>query len=237
MVFMIRYSESKVHKKLKTPTAFFHVSAKMSTIRAFQNNIRIATGRVTKDGRFFQAYPNKMYFNSEQQWRDAVSKAFAATFMADKPVEKVAEKPVEKPAEKVAEYSKSTTQTLPAGKYYIGDLCYAMKDKIYDGIFGGNDYAYGYYTLKNGCFLVDGTAYGDGSYQGTNGFDYGVDAGIIGIASLSVCNAEEKIYGGTVHTLSEPVLCTFNDGIFEFSSGSWYLKIDTTAEFDDDASY
>jgi hypothetical protein len=103
--------------------------AKMSTIRAFQNNIRIATGRVTKDGRFFQAYPTKMYFNSEQQWRDAVSKVFAVTFMSDKSVEKVAKKPVEKPVEKVAEkpvekvddklyeYSKSTTQTLPAGKY------------------------------------------------------------------------------------------------------------------------
>ena len=75
----------------------------MSTIRAFQNNIRIATGRVTKDGRFFQAYPAKMYFNSEQQWRDAVSKVFAVTFMSDKSVEKVAKKPVEKPVEKVAE--------------------------------------------------------------------------------------------------------------------------------------
>jgi hypothetical protein len=209
----------------------------MSTIRAFQNNIRIATGRVTKDGRFFQAYPTKMYFNSEQQWRDAVSKAFTVTFMADKPVEKVAEKPAEKVAEKPAEYSKSTTQTLPAGRYYIGDLCYAMKDTIYDGIFGGNDYAYGYYTMKNGCFLVNGTAYGDGSYQGTNGFDYGVDAGIIGIASLSVCNAEEKIYGGTAHTFTEPVKCTFKDGIFDFSSGNWHLTINTAADFDDDASY
>jgi hypothetical protein len=201
----------------------------MSTIRAFQNNIRIATGRVTKDGRFFQAYPTKMYFNSEQQWRDAVSKAFTVTFIADKPVEKV--------DEKLYEYSKSTTQTLPAGKYYIGDLCYAMKDEIYYRIFGGNGYASGYYTMKNGCFLVDGTAYGDGSYQGTNGFDYGVDAGIVGIASLSVCNAEEKIYGGTVHTFTEPVKCTFKDGIFKFSSGSWHLTIDTAAEFDDDASY
>ena len=217
----------------------------MSTIRAYSNSLRIATGRVTKDGRFFQAYPTKMHFNSEQQWRDAVSKAFAVTFMNEKPVEKpvekiiekVATKPVEKVDDKLYEYSKSTTQTLPAGKYYIGDLCYAMKDEINDGIFGDNGYAYGYYRLKNGCFLVDATAYGDGSYQGTNGFDYGVDAGIIGIASLSVCNAEEKIYGGTVHTLSEPALCTFKDGIFEFSSGSWYLKIDTTAEFDDDASY
>jgi hypothetical protein len=204
----------------------------MSTVRAYSNSQRIATGRVTKDGRFFQAYPTKMYFNSEQQWRDAVSKAFSPTFMDDKPVVKVAEKPVEKSYE----YSKSTIQTLPAGRYYIGDLCYSMKDEIYHGIFGDNNYASGYYTTKNGCFLVDGTAFGDGSYQGTNAFDYNVDAGIIGIASLSVCNPEKEIYGGTIHTFTEPVKCVFKDGLFEFTSGSWYLEIDTR-DFDDDASY
>lgn len=217
----------------------------MSTVRAFQNDDRIATGRVTKDGRFFQAYPTKMYFNSEQQWRDAVSKAFTITFMDDTPIknlgkkvaQKVTEKPVEKVAEKPYEYSKSTIQTLPAGRYYIGDLCYAMKVDVYDSIFGGKIYASGYYVMKNGRFLVDGTAYGDGSYEASSGYTYSVDAGIIGITSLSLCNPEDTIDGGTIHEFTKPVECTFKNGIFEFSSGSWYLTIDTAADFDDDASY
>jgi hypothetical protein len=113
----------------------------------------------------------------------------------------------------------------------------SVKDEIYHGIFGGNGYTSCYYTTKEGCFLVNGTAFGDGSYKGTNGFDYGVDAGIIGIASLSVCNSEKDIYGGTVHTFTEPVKCKFQHGVFEFTSDSWYLTIDTAAEFDDDVSY
>jgi hypothetical protein len=112
-----------------------------------------------------------------------------------------------------------------------------MKDTIYDGIFGENGYTSGYYITKEGCFLVNGTAFGDGSYQGTNRYDYGVDAGIIGIASLSVCNPEKEIYGGTVHTFTEPVYCKFQHGVFEFRSGKWAIEIDTTADFDDDASY
>ena len=208
----------------------------MSTIRAYSNSQRIATGRATKDGRFFQAYPTKMYFNSEQQWRDAVMKAFSPTFDMEKTKEPV-EEPVKKPVEKPVKYSKSTLQTLPAGRYYIGDLCYPMKDEVYHTIFGGNGYASGYYTMKNGCFLVNGTAYGDGSYQGTNKHDYNVDAGIIGIVSLSLCNPEKDIYGGTVHTFTEPVECVFKNGVFQFNSGEWHLEIDTTADFDDDMSY
>jgi hypothetical protein len=125
------------------------------------------------------------------------------------------------------EYTKGVTATLPAGRYYIGDLCYALKDTIYQGVFGENGYAPGHYKIVAGEFMIGRTAYGDGSYLGSNDFTYGVDAAIIGIASMSVCNPEEEVYGGTLHTFTEPVKCTFKNGLFEFSSGSWYLEIDT----------
>ena len=122
---------------------------------------------------------------------------------------------------------KSLIATLPAGRYYIGDLCYALKDTIYHGVFGENGYKSGHYKIVAGEFLVDRTAYGDGSYTGSNDFAYGVDAGIIGIASMSVCNSEEHVYGGTLHTFTEPVECVFRSGLFTFKSASWYLEIDT----------
>ena len=234
----------------------------MSTIRAYSNSKRISTGRVTKDGRFFQAYPTKVYYMNEKDWRDAWVKNTNLEFIVEEVVKSLTERrssirkkatvthvarsqpasaapqttplPVEKPYN----YYREFVQTLPAGRYYIGDLCYAMKDDVYNGVFGGNGYASGFYKTKDGIFLLNRTAYGDGSYKGSNDFDYGVDAGIIGIASMSVCNPEKDVYGGTLHTFTEPVVCTFkNGGVFEFNSGDWFLEIDTALDFDDDASY
>jgi hypothetical protein len=125
------------------------------------------------------------------------------------------------------EYTKSVSATLPAGRYFIGDLCYAMKKSIYQGVFGDTGYASGHYKIVAGEFMVGRTAYGDGSYMGSNDFEYGVDAAIIGIASMSVCNPEEEVYGGTLHTFTEPVECVFRNGLFTFKSGSWCLEIDT----------
>jgi hypothetical protein len=204
----------------------------MSTIRAFLNEKRIATGRNSKDGRFFQAYPFKEYFESEAVWREFVIKTISqqeVVFVDEaKPVVEEA-----KPDEKPYVYSNSTLITLPAGRYYIGDICYAMKESVYNEVFGDKLYANGHYTTEDGVFVVSGTAYGDGSYKGTNGFEYGVDAGIIGIASMGVCNAEAELYGGTLHTFTEPVKCNFKYGIFNFTSGDWNLEIDTAFEEND----
>jgi hypothetical protein len=211
----------------------------MSTVRAFFNNERIATGRNSKDGRFFQAYPFKQYFDNKTIWREHVIKTIKEKEVVfvdeDKPVDKPVEK--EKPVEQMSyQYSENTIVTLPAGRYYIGDVCYALKDILYDTVFGSNGYANGHYALNDGVFVVNSTAYGDGSYEGTNGYEYGVDAGIIGIASMGVCVPENKVYGGTLHTFTEPVKCSFKNGMFEFSSGNWHLEIDTAHEGDDDRS-
>jgi hypothetical protein len=75
---------------------------------------------------------------------------------------------------------------MPAGKYYIGDLCYVMDDdewaefcdititkegKCLDGEF----------QLKDGRrFSTYRTKYGDGVYYDHYGHSYSVDAGLIG---------------------------------------------------------
>ena len=77
---------------------------------------------------------------------------------------------------------------MPAGKYYVGDLCYVMDhdewSQVCDILFetdhpgGVRD---GEFELPDGRrFAVYSTAYGDGSYHDQYGHTYSVDAGSIG---------------------------------------------------------
>ena len=77
--------------------------------------------------------------------------------------------------------------TMPAGKYYVGDLCYVMHecwDEVCGLFFKGrtdmgcNE---GEFQLKDGRrFVSYNTRWGDGGYYDQYGNEYGVDAGLIG---------------------------------------------------------
>lgn len=76
---------------------------------------------------------------------------------------------------------------MPAGNYYIGDLCYVMHnewDEVCELLFAGRtDHGcnQGVFTLKDGRkFAIFNTAYGDGVYQDQYNRDYMVDSGSIG---------------------------------------------------------
>ena len=74
--------------------------------------------------------------------------------------------------------------SLAPGKYFIGDICYALEDDTYSQIWGDK------FQYEDGCyedfgFAVAGTMYGDGCYNGTDGVSYGVDAGVLGITNIS----------------------------------------------------
>jgi hypothetical protein len=124
------------------------------------------------------------------------------------------------------------THTLPAGKYYIGDLCYVLGHDVYDNIFGGTEYSSGIYEEKNTgrTFLVSGTAYGDGLFMGSDFKEYAVDAGIIGICSASLMAKNDG--GGHVYTFDEEITCRFMNGRFFFNWNSDSLVIDTTGDDD-----
>ena len=75
--------------------------------------------------------------------------------------------------------------SMPAGKYYIGDLCYVMTDdewlEFCDITIKGTQVIDGEFQLKDGRrFATYGTAYGDGVYHDQYGHSYSVDAGLIG---------------------------------------------------------
>ena len=81
---------------------------------------------------------------------------------------------------------------FPAGKYYVGDLCYVMHDEWDEvcGLFfkGRDDHGcnQGVLELKDGRkFASFNTKYGDGVYFDQDGEEYGVDAGLIGCISLN----------------------------------------------------
>ena len=214
-----------------------------STIRLFINDNRISTAVKTKSGSLLQVYPAKKQFADEVQWQ-----AYWAETTKPKIILRFGDgtersapapappKPVE-PKAKLSDwtFTKSTkfNTTLPAGRYYIGDLCYVLGDNIYDNIFGGTGYESGIYEEKGTgrTFLVNSTAYGDGEYEGDDGNKFAVDAGIIGICSEDLMAKDDG--GGHMYTFKTPVECKFRGGRFSFFWNSYEsLVIDTTG-YDD----
>lgn len=74
---------------------------------------------------------------------------------------------------------------MPAGVYYVGDLCYVMSDDEWDEFCSltikGNDCIDGEFNMKDGRrFATYGTKFGDGEYLDQFRNIYSVDAGLIG---------------------------------------------------------
>lgn len=80
--------------------------------------------------------------------------------------------------------------TMPAGNYWIGDLCYALSDEDWEEvceltISPEGDCLEGEFEFKDGRrFAMYSTAYGDGIYKDQNGFEYPVDSGTLGCILL-----------------------------------------------------
>lgn len=85
---------------------------------------------------------------------------------------------------------------MPAGKYYVGDLCYVMTDEEWkefcDLTIKGNNVIDGEFEFKDGRkFASYSTKYGDGTYYDQHGYSYSVDAGLIGCILVSDIKAEK----------------------------------------------
>lgn len=115
---------------------------------------------------------------------------------------------------------------FPAGKYYVGDLCYVMHDEwdevcdlLFEGRgdFGCNE---GEFTLKDGRqFAIYNTQHGDGVYDTDSGDTCCVDSGSIGCILKSDIRdnqyTEDKIKQlATFQTFTKP----FKTG-YEISEG------------------
>ena len=129
---------------------------------------------------------------------------------------------------------------MPAGQYYIGDLCYVMHDEwdeVCELFFAGrNDYGcnQGKFKLKDGReFVSFNTMYGDGSYFDKLGYRYDVDAGLIGC--IAVDNIKEPLpeaSGFRLVTFTDEFECDAEDGILFF--GGVHIDTDPDPEWDEE---
>ena len=120
--------------------------------------------------------------------------------------------------------------TMPAGEYWIGDLCYVMHDK-WDAFCeltcpGDGSVLSGEMKLPDGTLIASyGTAYGDGCYQDEKGREYGVDAGLIGcILVKDISESErENLDLGHVVTFPNSFRTGYDHGVITFG----HVSIDT----------
>lgn len=131
--------------------------------------------------------------------------------------------------------------TFPAGHYYIGDPCYVIADRKWEGVLHDTGY-FGLHTNAkendghpvtnwddgvfdhNGynCF-ASGTAYGDGCYEDNFDGSYGVDAGLISIMPMEATDEEAEAWLCSYHTFQHDFEVWEDDGVFHFGK----LRIDT----------
>ena len=126
---------------------------------------------------------------------------------------------------------------------YIGDLCYALEDGVYFAVWGEHNYEDGQYTdpETKAEFAMVGTADGDGEYESSEeGLSFPVDAGIIGIADLSICTKDplrkkDISCGKVVPDYSGIVFIEYNDGTITVSWGDEdsHNEIDIYTGYDD----
>lgn len=132
------------------------------------------------------------------------------------------------------------------GHIYIGDICYAMDNEIYDKFWGDeHNYIDGVFTYNGVKFGVYGTAYGDGCYYGSDNNAYGVDAGVIGVVPMELWGKDKTIEElnrcGRVVDISQVDFRatgrgkTDKDGMFYITIGNEQLEINT--KDDDEYDY
>lgn len=126
----------------------------------------------------------------------------------------------------------SSTVVVPAGSYFLGDPCYCLEDgwsPLLDSIgYENGSLAKPVGTLPSGAnVLIFHTAYGDGVYEGSDGFEYGVDSGCIGLVPVKAAEKKPGKYSKRI-TFKEPALCHSFNGCLDFGGkGSGGVCIDT----------
>ena len=131
--------------------------------------------------------------------------------------------------------------TMPAGKYYVGDLCYVLHDswdQFCDITIQHPKVLNGEFSFKDGRrFATYCTKWGDGSYEDQFGRDYSVDAGLIGCISIediddgqrALAEAVGPRFGGQIMEFAESFECYERDGKIHFGE----IVIDTDPSYDD----
>ena len=127
---------------------------------------------------------------------------------------------------------------VPQGSYVIGDPCYAVPYDYWHDLLQSCNYfesPIGY--IKTGVekfsVLAFGTKWGDGCYRGTDGNEYPVDAGLIGLVPIDLVTdlSDHKIVN-----FSKDTLCV-DDGSGKLKFGHITIDTDPLDEEEEDDNY
>jgi len=123
---------------------------------------------------------------------------------------------------------------VPAGSYILGDPCYAVPNHEWGQLLQSCNYfenPVGKITRhdKSDYHVVAfGTRWGDGTYRGSDGNDYPVDAGLIGLVPVEMV---EDLADHTIVEFNRDTLCV-NDGSGNLRFG--HITIDTELADEED---
>ena len=138
--------------------------------------------------------------------------------------------------------AKDRVATLPAGTYWIGDPCYFVPNELWMEYLEANNGV----DQERMAFDIDGltvqlsdgrhvashcTAWGDGLYKGSDGFEYGVDAGLLGAVQVLDSDIDQgREYLGTKVTFEQPFTVSREGGTVIIGS----IRIETDEDEGDD---
>ena len=123
---------------------------------------------------------------------------------------------------------------VPAGKYILGDPCYAIPDEHWTDFLHTRVTNSGVGDVAGRCVLSFGTAYGDGTYEGSDGFEYGVDSGMIGLVPADLPGLTLLGRFQSIVTFAEPTRC-WQDGLDRGGLHFGTILIATSEDEDDEA--
>ena len=134
---------------------------------------------------------------------------------------------------------------MPAGRYYVGDLCYVMTDKEWDQFcsitISGNECLQGEFAMPDGRkFATYSTAWGDGCYRDQFGNEYSVDAGLIGCILVDDIRADkyESIESlGAIHEFKTDFVTSGGRGNPDWNGTIQFGRVAIETNPDDDDDY
>lgn len=136
---------------------------------------------------------------------------------------------------------------MPAGRYYVGDLCYVMTDAEWDEFCSitiqQDECLDGEFQFKDGRrFATYGTKWGDGEYRDQYGNRYSVDAGLIGCIKVEDIRADkyediERL--GVITDISVDFVTGGGRGTKDWTGTIQFgaIAIETNPEYEDDYEY
>lgn len=126
----------------------------------------------------------------------------------------------------------AVTVRVPAGAYYLGDPCYTVPNDMWMELLGTCDFfGVPIGTVGGQQVVAFRTAWGDGLYQGSDGFQYPVDAGLIGLVPIALNPAFDRQDLVTLVVYERATECS-TDGAGGLMFGG--VEIDTAKDWEEE---